>query len=303
MTHNPMTPDALTPPADYPFEVEIDLTEPKYMDRLHTLQGDIAAGGFLQKDLRAVDLILLLQHDPWVQQLVGQIASQALRLPVVHAQRDAQLHTDTPLMGQDDAEGTNALPSSPKAEYARLQDGPARASVPARTLAPRPVAPPAARPAWSLTPPPPPEDTWRKELHEPLALLHCVRQDPELSARWLGADGQAESEPRQLLRVCVMAAQWDQVTQLAELLKTRCSQRQQAANANELALMRGALALYNLSAGTLQAGLQTPAVGDNFDPSRHNRANSQGASIAECLLPALLNRSKKVVQAALVLTR
>lgn len=294
MTQHHMTPDLSALPADYPQQIEIDLSEAKHMDRLSTLQSDIAGGGMFQKDLKAIDLILLLQHDPWVQQLVGRIASRALVLPL----RPTNEGTDSP---------DSAAQPRDQAGAARLpDDGPAHTP----TNTPAPLSQP-SRSAQTTSPysrsfappPPPPEDTWRKELHEPLALLQCVRQDPELSALWLGAAGQGESEPRQLLRVCVMAAQWDQVTSLAEVLKTRCSQRQQAATANEMALLRGALALFNLSAGTLQAGLQTPAVGDNFDPIRHNRANSQGASIAECLLPAVLNRSKKVVQAALVLTR
>ena len=265
-----MNPEQLAPPADYPVNIEHDLTEEKYSDRLYKLQTDIAKPKLFYENLKPIDLILLLQHDPWVQQLIANIASQSQGLDL------------------------NNLPATNNAAVKSLANTPA-------PMEARPSAP--SRPALTASPSVPKVDIWRKELLEPLALLQRVRNDAELAALWLGADGLNESEPRQLLRVCVMSAQWEQIMQVAELLKKRCIQSKQAASADELAVLRGALDLYNLSAGGSKADLQSPAEGQVYSPDFHNRANTTGGNVAQCLLPALLNRGKKIVQPAVVLTR
>lgn len=131
-------------------------------------------------------------------------------------------------------------------------------------------------------------------------LLDKVCTDAELSA--LLSPGQTEPTARKLVRLIAVAAQWERVLQLWDMLAARCRQQQRAATPDELAILNGCLALHNLIWQGRQARLDQVVSGEAYDYRRHERGTPQGESIQAQWLPGLLNAAGQLQKKTLVET-
>ena len=131
-------------------------------------------------------------------------------------------------------------------------------------------------------------------------LLDKVCTDAELSALW--SPDRTEPTARKLVRLIALAAQWERVLQLWDMLAARCRQQQRAVTPDELAILNGCLALHNLIWQGRQARLDQVVSGEAYDYRRHERGTPQGECIRAQWLPGLLNAAGQLQKKTLVET-
>jgi hypothetical protein len=272
----------------------MELLDEAQRKRLKALQADAAEAvdSWRLEKLTLPDLLLLLRHDPALRQLLRGVW------------RDVQ--TEAALSPVPEAPVAPPVPAAPspvakplvavRPIAAAAADAQARSThtvVPAAT-GPAGVAVAEAEPAEPVT------DPLRGQLAPELALLQLLRADAGLAQDWLGDS--LHTEGQQLVRVLVLAAQWDMVLQLWDTLAGRCKAQQGAASAHELGLLRGVLAIHNLRWQNRQAQLLECRPGEDYDYRRMQRANPSGERVLAQWLPGLMNAGGEPQKLPLVQT-
>ncbi len=145
-------------------------------------------------------------------------------------------------------------------------------------------------------------DPLRKQLAPELDLLRRVQSDPELQKplNWLDVEA---SEGRQLVRLLVRAAQWDEVIRLWEHLADRCKKDQRMASDAERQLLTAVLAVHNQCwSGEHKPSLIHVNPGTPYHYEQHQSGNATGDTIRAEWLPGLRNAGGSVVKKPLVET-
>ena len=130
--------------------------------------------------------------------------------------------------------------------------------------------------------------------------LKAARADPQLSSLWLGTE--PESEQERVIKFIAIAANWDRVEALWDILAERCKSRQTPVPEAFISLLQGCLLIHNTIWQDRAAGLLEPDIGTPFKSDQHDRCGSlKGEAIAQVWLPGLRNaaghaRRKSLVQ-------
>lgn len=152
---------------------------------------------------------------------------------------------------------------------------------------------------------PPTPDPLREELAPELDLLCRVQATAsELqNLDWL-EDVKTSKDGRQLVRLLVRAAQWDEIIRLWDLLAERCKRDEKAASKPKQKLLAEALAVHNQRwTADHQASLIHVSPGTPYDFEQHQRGNTTGNTIRAEWLPGLRNAGGNVVKKPLVETK
>ena len=249
-------------------------------------------------DLLPYDLVLLLTHHPLIRQLVRDIAAsntqsasedehvQGPAQDVVPERAEAIAVAEKPgqALGQLQAEldsvrgqlaqlqrDKQALQASLQAEQQRRQDL-------TRQLASQASSP----------------------LSTAQTFLKAARADPQLSSLWLGVE--PENEQERVIKFIAIAANWDRVEALWDILAERCKSRQTPVPEAFISLLQGCLLIHNTIWQDRAASLLEPETGAPFKSDQHDRCGSlKGEAIAQVWLPGLRNaaghaRRKSLVQ-------
>jgi hypothetical protein len=142
-------------------------------------------------------------------------------------------------------------------------------------------------------------DTLRTQLGRELTLLQKVQADADLAPELLG---EQTDEGQQLLQLVVSVAQWDVLSDLWDKLANRCKQMQRMASAEELYILRIALALHNLRWRGREARFVEAAAGTIYDYERHQRGTTTGELVHAQWLPGLVNAGGQLQKKPLVQT-
>lgn len=130
------------------------------------------------------------------------------------------------------------------------------------------------------------KDPLSKQLSRQLALLETVSDDQGLKAVWFV---EGENQGQQLTRLLAIAAQWERLLELWDLLAERCKSQSRPANAAEVRILEGCLAIHNLIWRDRQAQLLSADVGVEYDYRQHQRSTLRGDVITEQWLFGLAN--------------
>lgn len=138
---------------------------------------------------------------------------------------------------------------------------------------------------------------WAKSLEEYQRLLVTVQQHPVLSDVLLphvkGGD--------ELVTLLANLAQWDNVERIWEELAAQAAQGRDI-RTDEHELLAASLRLYNRTLRDHQASFSDVQVGEAYDYNVHRRINEKGSSIAQLLLPGLVNAGGQLCKRTLVRT-
>lgn len=248
-------------------------------------------------DLLPYDLVLLLTHHPLIRQLVRDIAAS-----------DDVSSIDTP---QDD-EGHDVILT--QAAIAAIErDRPALAQLQAELDRVRGQLAQMQRDKQALqaslqTEQQRSQDLTKQLAHQassPLSMaqtfLKAVRADHELSGLWLGAE--PENEQERVIKFIAIAANWDRVEALWDILAERCKSRQTPVPETFVSLLQGCLLIHNTIWQDRAAGLLEPDIGTPFKSDQHDRCGSlKGEVIAKVWLPGLRNAAGQARRKSLVQT-
>lgn len=242
------------------------------LKRLHDIQVDqiqpISWASF-GKNITTRDLLLLLRHDPTVQQLIRTI-----------------------VLGDAASVSTSGESIESSETNARsVQKSPHGYHISETSTSPQP----------RLRIPDKP-DALRTELAPELALLTLVENDPELARAWLGDVDRAEAQGRQLVRLIAVASQWSQILLLWDRLASRCRDGRRKVTADELKILRISLDLHNLIWDGKSAEMQHADQGEPFNHDRHERGRSTGDSVRNEWLPGLVSAAGLIQRKILVET-
>lgn len=144
-------------------------------------------------------------------------------------------------------------------------------------------------------------DAFSRALKPAQSFLHAVQKDTQIADILLHRHQQA-GEAQQLTALIASAAQWERIEEIFDILAQRCKDRQTAATATELELLKQCVVYHNLIWRDKAAELCPIAVGKAYDFKLHNRANAQGDTITAEWLPELRNAGNQVSRKALVET-
>lgn len=144
------------------------------------------------------------------------------------------------------------------------------------------------------------QDPIRQELAPIFTLLAAVREDEELNALWLK---DCQQEALALIQLTAQLAQWDNIEQLWDRLKQRCTQEQRPINEAETHILATAITIYNLTLGRRQASLAYVEAGTAYHYEQHQRGNTVGEQVVDTWLPALLNAAGQTRRKALLHTQ
>lgn len=283
--------------------------------RLEKLQKSEKVNQFMDAQLTAFDLHLLLAEDERTRRLIEAICKKALKAALKTAQEedapdaaqsdDEQDETDdraattAPIIpvpdlrnelaqAQADKQGlTNDLRTTQQ-QLQRLQTEHADLERRLRQA--------------QRTPPPPPKEVLREQLMAELTLLNAVKADEELAAKWLRLDAD-ENEARQLVRLLAVIGHWDEVQDLWSLLAERCKHHQRAATLTERGILNAALSLHNLRYRDRAAQTVGVEIGVPFDPKQMERATAKGSTVTAVWWPGLENAAGQLQKRTLVATQ
>lgn len=250
-------------------------------------------------DLQPYDLVLLLTHHPFIRQLVRDIAApntpsaegnaQGHAQDVISESEIAEVAVAAEKPGQaleplqaelDSVHGQLAqLQSEQQALQARLQAEQQRSQDLTEQLARRASSP----------------------LSTAQTFLKAARADHELSNLWLGAE--PENEQDRVIKFIAIAANWDRVEALWDILAERCKAQQTPVPAAFISLLQGCLLIHNTIWQDRAAGLLEPEINAMFKSDQHDRCGSlKGEAIAKVWLPGLRNAAGQARRKSLVQT-
>ncbi len=249
--------------------------------------------------LQPYDLLLLLREHPKIRQLVRDIAApntpsaegnvQGYAQDVISESEIAEVAAAAekpsqalePLQAElDSVRGQLAqLQSEKQALQARLQAEQQRSQDLTEQLARRASSP------WSTA----------------QTVLKAARADHELSNLWLGAE--PENEQDRVIKFIAIAANWDRVEALWDILAERCKAQQTPVPAAFISLLQGCLLIHNTIWQDRAAGLLEPEINAMFKSDQHDRCGSlKGEAIAQVWLPGLRNAAGQARRKSLVQT-
>lgn len=131
--------------------------------------------------------------------------------------------------------------------------------------------------------------------------LKAARADPQLASLWLGAE--PENEQERVIKFIAIAANWDRVEALWDILAERCKSRQTPVPEAFISLLQGCLLIHNTIWQDRAASLLEPETGAPFKSDQHDRCGSlKGEAIAKVWLPGLRNAAGHVRRKSLVQT-
>lgn len=131
--------------------------------------------------------------------------------------------------------------------------------------------------------------------------LKAARADPQLSSLWLGAE--PENEQERVIKFIAIAANWDRVEALWDILAERCKAQQAPVPAAFISLLQGCLLIHNAIWQDRAAGLLEPEINAMFKSDQHDRCGSlKGEAIAKVWLPGLRNAAGQARRKSLVQT-
>lgn len=143
-------------------------------------------------------------------------------------------------------------------------------------------------------------DPIRNDLASSLNVLNLVKNDADFSTWWVSAN---DSEGEQMLKLTAVLAQWRNIEDVWDKLANRCKDEKRSATESELALLHGAVALFNKSlSNNNQARLISVRLGDEYNYEKHQRGTSQGDKITAEWLPSLQNSAGELVKKVVVAT-
>jgi hypothetical protein len=140
-------------------------------------------------------------------------------------------------------------------------------------------------------------DSLRENIKPIFELLEIVKQDDEFSKKWFA---QEHDEGEQLIKLTATLAQWHEVEKLWDNLANRFKEEKRPASANELALLKGAVSIFNLSLDSVKAELVSTEIGISYDYEKQQRGTPTGDKVIAEWLPSLLNAGGFIVKKALV---
>lgn len=248
-------------------------------------------------DLLPYDMVLLLTHHPLIRQLVRDITAPGA--PSI----------DTPV--QDDEAQDVILTQAAIAATAR--DRQALAQLQAELDSVRGQLAQMQRDKQALQASLQTEQQRSQDLTKQLArqassplstaqtFLKAARADHELSGLWLGAE--PENEQESVIKFIAIAANWDRVEALWDILAERCKSRQTPVPETFVSLLQGCLLIHNTIWQDRAAGLLEPDIGTPFKSDQHDRCGSlKGEVIAKVWLPGLRNAAGQARRKSLVQT-
>ena len=99
--------------------------------------------------------------------------------------------------------------------------------------------------------------------------LKAARTDPQLASLWLGAE--PENEQERVIKFIAIAANWDRVEALWDILAERCKSRQTPVPEAFISLLQGCLLIHNTIWQDRAASLLEPETGAAFKSHQHDR--------------------------------
>lgn len=143
-------------------------------------------------------------------------------------------------------------------------------------------------------------DPIRNDLASSLNVLNLIKNDVDFSTWWLSP---TDSEGEQMLKLTAVLAQWRNIEDVWDKLASRCKEEKRPATESELALLHGAVALFNKSlSNNNQASLISARIGDEYNYEKHQRGTSKGDKITAEWLPSLQNSTGDLVKKVIVAT-
>jgi hypothetical protein len=130
--------------------------------------------------------------------------------------------------------------------------------------------------------------------------LRCILLDKCICDEWL--DGLPGNRGEQLIKLVAIAANWDRVLDLWEILARRCKQQSRAASAEERDVLIGCVAIHNQIWKDRAAQLNSVDLGSSFDYLKHERGCPSGELLRAEWLPGLSNAAGKMQKKTLVET-
>lgn len=229
-------------------------------------------------------LILLLKHDQALRQLIHRIAEQT-------PDDDAIAFDDTELGVEDHQEEQPDAISSETSESIHNND---ESSMEAGGIDFR-----LAGNNQHLPIPPDFKKSLLVELSSALRLLELVDQHSSLRTYLLAG---CDSEGERLMKLLVSLGRWDQIEIIWDTLAADVKQRQLAATADELEILKGCLQCFNLANSQFKATLDQPQIPQDFNHKVHNRLNAKGKLVTGVALPGLIDSAGNTVFKVLVIT-
>ena len=274
----------------------MNANEQKRLEELNKAIGSRKTPFFNSDNLLPYDLVLLLIHHPLIRQLVRDIAAPdapsidppqedevqdviLTQAAIAATERDrqalAQLQAEL-----DSVRGQLAqMQRDKQALQASLQTEPQRCQDLTRQLAHQASSP----------------------LSTAQTFLKAARADPQLSSLWLGTE--PESEQERVIKFIAIAANWDRVEALWDILAERCKSRQTPVPEAFISLLQGCLLIHNTIWQDRAASLLAPETGAPFKSDQHDRCGSlKGEAIAQVWLPGLRNAAGQARRKSLVQT-
>ncbi len=138
---------------------------------------------------------------------------------------------------------------------------------------------------------------WAKSIESEFTFLKQVQVHPELASILLP---KGDSNVLQLIAI---AAQWNNVLRVWDVLATQIKNTKQAVSTTEQQILEHSLALFNLTLQSNQATLQNPKLDESYDYDIHQKVSGSGGSVEQVLLAGLYNAAGENVRAAIVTTR
>lgn len=137
---------------------------------------------------------------------------------------------------------------------------------------------------------------WAKTLEPEFIFLQQVQAHPEI-AKILLPDGH-----NNVLQLIAIAAQWNNVLRVWDVLAAQVKDNQQAISATEQQILTHSLALYNLTLQSSQAKLKAPEIDEDYDFDIHQKISGIGVTIEQVLLAGLYNAADEKARSAVVST-
>lgn len=138
---------------------------------------------------------------------------------------------------------------------------------------------------------------WTNSIKSEFDFLRQVKNSPELASILL------PNGDENLLKLIVIAAQWNNVLRVWDALAIQVKKTHQTISTTERQILEHCLALFNLTLQSSQAILQSPEQGASYDYDIHQKVLGSGGNIEQILLAGLYNAAGDSVRTAIVTTR
>lgn len=250
---------------------------------------------FNSDNLLPYDLVLLLTHHPLIHQLVRDIAASDAASTEVPIFRKEEAQTAYPVQAATDRNShvvtkLHAELDSMRGQLTQLQHDKQALQISLQTEQQR---------GQDLA------KQLARQTSSPLSMaqtfLKAMRADDELSRLWLGTE--PEDEQTRVIKFIAIAAHWERVEELWDILALRCKTQQTPIPAVLISLLQGCLLIHNTIWQGRAAGLLAPDIGASFKSNQHERCGSlKGEVITKVWLPGLHNAAGQARRKSLVKT-